>query len=177
MNVLDTLRAWLEEARDEPYSDAMALATCANGQPSVRMVSFRGFEPNAIRFYTGLRSRKAKELAENPHAAALFFFRRLRRQVRLEGRVEPLSSEICDAYFRSRPIGHRLSTSAWVQGSRITSMDELRDARANAVEGERPSHWGGFRLIVEASELWMGGGDRMHERLRFENGEAFRLAP
>ena len=75
MIILERLRQWMDEVKAERYADVMALATAtANGRPSVRMVSLRGFEPNAIRFYTGLRSRKARELAENPHAAALFFF-------------------------------------------------------------------------------------------------------
>jgi pyridoxamine 5'-phosphate oxidase len=179
MIILERLRQWIEETKSvERYADTMALATAtASGIPSVRMVSLRGFEANAIRFYTGLRSRKAKELAENPHAAALFFFPSLRRQVRLEGHVEPLDAATCDAHFRLRPRGHRLSTSAWVQGTRIDSLDRLREARAKAVDGERPDHWGGFRLVVEAGELWIGGDDRMHERLRFEGAESFRLAP
>ena len=179
MKVLETLGAWIEEARSqgEAYADTMALATSAHARSSVRMVSLRGLEPNAIRFFTGLRSRKGADLAENPHAAALFFFPSLRRQVRLEGPVEPLPSEVSDAYFRSRPREHRLSTLAWVQGTRITSLDELREARATAGDGNRPDHWGGFRLIVEAAELWIGGQDRMHERIRIEGDEEYRLAP
>jgi pyridoxamine 5'-phosphate oxidase len=170
MKLLATLREWLEQT-EEPYRDAMALATATrDGAPSVRMVSLRGIEETSIRFFTGLRSRKARELDDNPRAAALFFFRSLRRQIRLEGIVTALGEETCDDYFASRPIGHRHS---WVQGERIASMTELAGDHPTA----RPAHWGGYRLRVEAGELWIGGDDRRHERIRFERGEVFRLAP
>lgn len=175
------LREWIAraEAGGEAHAQVMALATAAlGGAPSVRIVSARGIDEHGVRFFTGLRSRKARELLDNPRAAAVFFFPSIRRQLRLEGRVEPLDEATCDAYFRSRPAGHRISTAAWIQGERIAGMGALRDARARIADAvDRPAHWGGFRLIVDAGELWIGGDDRLHQRLRFEGDDVFRLAP
>jgi pyridoxamine 5'-phosphate oxidase len=177
MILLETLARWLDET-DEPYKDTMALATATpNGIPSVRTVSLRGITSSGVHFFTGYASRKARELDSNPNAAALFFFRELRRQVRLEGIVHRLSDEENDAYFASRPLGHQISTIAWMQGARIESLDDLVRTRQNVQCVKRPNHWGGYVLEVRSGELWLGGTDRMHERYRYENGGRTMLAP
>lgn len=168
--------AWFAEARDSEINDpeAMALATADDdGRPSVRMVLLKGHGPDGFVFYTNQRSRKGEQLAANPHAALLFHWKPLRRQVRIEGPVTNVSSDEADAYFASRSrdsqIGAWASNQSWSLPSRAefeSKYEQLRDK----FEGEdipRPPHWGGFRVIPESFEFWSDRPHRLHERRLF----------
>jgi pyridoxamine 5'-phosphate oxidase len=180
---LDTLAAWLEEARAKGVlePDAMALATCAGGMPSVRMVLCRGIDAAGVRFFTSYESRKASEIDANPHAAVVFHWAALGRQVRVEGTVSRLSPAESDAYFGSRPRGSQLSAAVSPQSRPIASLEALRE-KQRALEAElsgrpvpRPASWGGYRITATRVELWTSGADRMHERLVFERtGDAWQ---
>lgn len=165
--------AWFEEASRAGLSqpEAVALATASpDGQPSARMVLYRGLSGGYPRFFTNYQSRKGDDLASNPKAALLFFWEPLGRQVRFEGTVEPLSPEESDQYFQARPRGHRINAWASAQSRPIASRDELV-ARQRALEAEyegkevpRPPFWGGFRLVPARIEFWTNGEDRFHDR-------------
>jgi len=151
--------------------EAMALATAApDGRPSVRMVLLKGFDERGFVFFTGYRSRKGRELAENPFAALLFHWQPLGRQVRVEGLVSRVPTEESDAYFRSRPLGSRHSAIASSQSDPVSSRAEL-EARVAALEGNpdplRPAEWGGYVLAPDAYEFWQHRDDRLHDRFRY----------
>jgi pyridoxamine 5'-phosphate oxidase len=178
---LETLAYWIDEARRRGAadSDAMALATATpDGAPSVRIVFCRGIDAHGLRFFTNYESRKGREIAANPRAAASFFWPLLDRQVRVEGRVEKLPAADSDEYFRHRPRGHQLGAWASRQSQPLVSLDALRaesDRLAAAHEGEdvpRPSHWGGYLLRASIVELWIRGRDRLHDRVRYARVEA-----
>lgn len=168
--------AWFAEAQSaEPgLAEAMAVATAdAGGAPSVRMVLLKGHGPDGFDFYTNLDSRKAEELAANPAAALLFHWKSLRRQVRLEGPVEPLSDAEADSYFASRSRDSQVSAWASDQSRPLASRLEF-EARCAAIreryEGRdipRPPRWGGFRLKPRMIEFWSERPHRMHERRLF----------
>lgn len=171
---------WFEEARaaGEQEPEGMTLSTVgADGQPSARIVLYRGLSDGGLRFFTNGRSRKGRELAARDGVAAraslTFWFRTLARQVRVEGTVEPLSAEESDAYFRARPRGHQLGAWASEQSEAIASRAVLEQRFAEATrrfegrEVERPPHWGGYRVRPATIELWQGRDDRLHERRRF----------
>jgi pyridoxamine 5'-phosphate oxidase len=168
--------------------EAMALATASSdGRPSVRMVLLKQADERGFAFHTNYESRKGRELAANPQAALLFHWRPLGRQVRVEGRVERVSAEESEAYFRTRPHGSRLAAWASPQSRPLHDRAELERLYAEAVaryagdEVPLPPHWGGFRLVPDAYEFWQHGDDRLHDRVRYErDGEHWsstRLAP
>jgi pyridoxamine 5'-phosphate oxidase len=167
---------WFDEARAaspiEP--NAMALATVgADGRPSLRMVLLKGADERGFVFYTNYESRKGRELADTPWAALTFLWPEMERQIRIEGRVEPVSAEESDAYFHSRPVGSQLSASASRQSEVIAGREELEQrvaalsAQYQDQEIPRPENWGGFRVIPDAIEFWQGRASRLHDRLRY----------
>lgn len=167
---------WFAEARaSEPNEpEAMALATAdAAGRPSVRMVLLKSRGPDGFVFYTHERSTKGSELAVNPRAALLFHWKSLRRQVRIEGAVERVSSEQADTYFASRTRDSQLG--AWASDqSRPLDARETFEARFEDVKRRfhgqdvpRPPGWGGYRVIPERIEYWSDRPHRLHERRLF----------
>lgn len=169
------LRAWLDDAyaANIPEPNAMGLSTVHASAPSSRMVLLRGLDARGLVFYTSYFSRKGRELAENPHAAALFYWPQLHRQVRVEGLVDQLSEEESDAYFSERPRGHQLGAWASEQSEPAENRDildqRMRDYEER-FEGEdvpRPHSWGGFVLKPRRFEFWQGRPNRMHDRLEF----------
>jgi pyridoxamine 5'-phosphate oxidase len=177
MTPLETIDTWIEDARVQrlPEPSAMTLATAtASGVPSARIVLCRGIDARGFRFFTNYESRKGVELAENPHAAAVFFWPALGRQARVEGRIERLSGEESDQYFNARPRGHQLSAWASAQSRPIPDRNEVlrhMDEATERYEGvpvPRPAYWGGYLLRPVAIELWMQGESRLHDRVRHE---------
>lgn len=171
---------WFAEARAAEPNDpeAMALATAdAQGRPSVRMVLLKGHDERGFAFYTNSESRKGGEIAANPRAALLFHWKALRRQVRIEGRVEPTSDAEADAYFATRSRDARLGAWASDQSRPLESRAafEARYARTVAEhEGRdvaRPPYWGGYRLVPDRIEFWTDRPHRLHERRLFAFGE------
>lgn len=180
----EQFRRWFAEAQKASIVEpnAMALATADSaGRPSVRMVLLKDLDARGFSFFTNLLSRKGRELTENPHASLLFWWDRLHRQVRIEGRIEPVSAAEADAYFASRPYGSRIGALASPQSRTIASREVL-EARERELRHDypevvpRPSHWSGFRVLPESFEFWQGRQSRLHDRLRYTPaGEAWRI--
>jgi pyridoxamine 5'-phosphate oxidase len=151
--------------------NAAALATTGDDrQPTVRMVLLKDVNERGFVFYTNLESRKAHQLSDNPLAAACFWWAQLKRQVRIEGRVELVSDREADEYFASRPRGSQIGAWASRQSSELSSRDELLAAVAALTaqfEGQsvpRPAYWSGYRLVPERIEFWREQPERLHER-------------
>ena len=173
--------SWYAEAREsEPNdSNAMALATVGPGyRPSARMVLLKGHGPDGFVFYTNRQSRKARELEgawdtfleDEMHAALLFHWKSLRRQVRIEGAVSYATDAESDAYFASRSRDSQLG--AWASDQSRPMPDratfearfEAMKARFDGQDVPRPPHWGGYRVTPSAIEFWRDGAHRLHER-------------
>jgi pyridoxamine 5'-phosphate oxidase len=171
------LAAWLSAAQSAglPLHDAFALATAgADGEPSVRMVLLRSDATNGLSFYTNRGSRKGRDLAANPRAAAVFHWAAVGRQVRVAGRVELQPDAESATYWASRPRGSQLSAWASAQGELVASRKalEARVAELTArwpegVEIPLPPFWGGYTLVPEVYEFWEGRPDRLHDRVEY----------
>lgn len=167
---------WLKGvvAADLREPNAFVLATAdLQGRPSARAVLMKGLSEDGLVFYTNLHSRKSRELRENPWAAGTFVWVPLHRQVRFEGMVEQVDSEVADAYFAQRPrgaqIGAHASDQSRVVESRAVLESQFEEMAVSFGEGEipRPETWGGWRLIPETVEFWQGQPNRFHDRIRY----------
>lgn len=161
-------------AASVPEPNAMTLATATpDGRPSARIVLLKACDDRGLTFFTNYRSRKGRELANNPHAAVVFFWHAVERQVRVEGVVEQVTPAESDDYFATRPADSRLGAWASDQSEVLPDRAELerrhREFMARYPEGNvpRPPHWGGYRLVPDAWEFWQGRPGRLHDRLRY----------
>jgi len=176
----DLAQLFAQAGQKAPFDHtAAALATAdAQGRPSLRMVLVKSFDARGFPFFTNYESRKAHELAANPHAALCFHWPWIEEQVRIEGQVERLPEEESDAYFRSRSRGSQLGAWASAQSrpmpSRIALLRDVvaTEARHFGRAVPRPPFWGGYLLRPEAIELWHGRPDRLHDRRRFERRDS-----
>jgi len=172
-NPLDVLERWRGEAEQAgvPLPEAMTLATVdERGQPSARIVLWKGRRNDALWFFTNYHSRKARELSVIPRAAAVFHFALAERQVRVEGVVSKLSDIDSDTYFAGRPRESQLGAWASQQSQPLSDRHDLIEA-VRVVEAQfdgrpvtRPPHWGGYALHAERIELWSGQVGRLHDR-------------
>jgi pyridoxamine 5'-phosphate oxidase len=168
--------SWFAEAEAAEPNDpsAMAIATAdAAGRPSVRMVLLKGHDERGFTFYTHAESRKGEELSANPHAALLFHWKSLRRQVRVEGPVSAVSEAEADAYFASRARDSQLGAWASDQSRPLASRELFEEryaemkARFEGREVPRPPRWLGYRVMPERIEFWSDRPHRLHERRLF----------
>jgi pyridoxamine 5'-phosphate oxidase len=174
----DFLAAAEKAGELEPTAMCLASHGLAGGV-SARMVLLKACDENGFVFYTNLESDKGRQCAANPEAALTFHWKTIERQVRIEGRIEPVSSEEADAYFSSRDRGSQLGAWASDQSRPMSGKAELlaRVARAEASyfasEVPRPPHWSGLRLVPHMIEFWVGRKSRLHDRYRHTlvNGE------
>lgn len=193
---LELFDRWLNDAlaakgKMMPEPTAMTLSTVrstpAGPQPTARVVLLKEFDERGFCFYTNYDSAKGKELAVNDRACGLFYWMPLFRQVRVEGQVVKVSAAESDDYFEIRPRGAQIGAWASRQSAAVKSYTELQTAYMEADlrfpddSVPRPLHWGGYRLVPDTFEFWVGRPSRMHDRLiyrRTESGWTLgRLAP
>jgi pyridoxamine 5'-phosphate oxidase len=179
----DVIKSEIEEV------NAMTLATASlTAVPSARIVLLKSVTENGFVFYTNYNSHKGKELAENPQACLVFFWKELERQVRITGKVEKVSAAESDEYFNSRPAGSRIGAWASPQSSVITSRETIEKNTIKYDEEfadgniARPPHWGGYIVIPTVIEFWQGRPNRLHDRLQYSklkdgSWKIERLAP
>jgi len=168
---------WMTEAEASEPSDpnAMTVVTvAADGRPSARTILLKGVDPRGFVFYTNTQSRKGNELAANNLVFLLFYWKSLGRQIRVEGRVEPVTTAEADAYYASRPRISRLGAWASDQSRPLSERAELERRLAHFEEkypGDdipRPPHWSGYRVLPERFEFWRNMPFRLHDRTIFE---------
>jgi pyridoxamine 5'-phosphate oxidase len=171
---------WFDEAvrAQVPEPNAMGVSTVGkDGRPSSRILLIKDFDRRGFTWFTNYDSRKGDELKHNPHAALLFHWVELERQVRIEGRVERVPAAESELYFQSRPVKSRLGAIASLQSQPIAdrTMLEAQYAQVEARYGDhppRPDHWGGYRLKPDYVEFWQGRRSRLHDRIVYRLNDA-----
>ncbi len=187
---VEQFRAWFDQALASGIHEpnAMTLATAgSDGRPVARTVLLKQYDERGFVFFTNLESRKARHLAENPHAALLFPWVALERQILITGRVERVSVAEAAAYFVTRPVGSQLAAWASPQSTVLSSRGLLEakweEMKRKFADGKipLPSFWGGYRVLPDLFEFWQGRASRMHDRFQYSRVDGAwvieRLAP
>lgn len=173
---LGLFQLWLAEAEKSEALDpeAMAVATVdASGMPNVRMILLKGADERGFVFYTNCESAKGMEIAGNPKAALLLYWKSLGRQIRIRGPIEPATDVEADAYFATRHRESRIGAWASKQSRPLDSRAALEDTVVRYTkefegrEVQRPAYWRGYRVRPTEIEFWQHGDFRLHDRIVF----------
>jgi len=175
-NPIPILRSWFEKARNFELNDpeSAALATVGSSNwPEVRMVLVKGVNVGDLVVFTNLASKKGRDIAHLDRVSLLFYWKSLRRQVKINGEVAKISKIEADAYFAKRARGKQIAAWASKQSNVLESLEGLEEVagkyenKFGGIEVPRPKYWSGFRVIPSVVEFWRHRGSRLHLRVEF----------
>ena len=178
-NPIELFKSWFDEAKKTEINDPNAVALATSNKesiPTVRMVLLKSYNNHGFVFYTNLKSNKSKDIDVNPNAAMCFHWKSLLRQIRIVGKINPVSDKEADQYYSSRGYGSRIGAWASNQSETLNSRNQLYDSIKNFklkypenTKVPRPPYWSGWNLKPKKIEFWLDGENRIHERLLYES--------
>lgn len=180
-NPIEQFKDWFNHAIEMDVSEvnAMTIATALpNGLPSARIVLLKEVDDKGFVFFTNYEGRKGKELAQNPRAALLFYWKELEQQIRIEGKVKKISNKESDAYFDLRPLESKMSAIVSRQSSVVQHREHLEERWVKYLKDnyekkiKRPEYWGGYRVIPEKIEFWQRRKNRLHDRILYTKNKS-----
>ena len=175
-NPLILFKEWFDEAQKNEINDAnaMNLSTISKSNlPSSRMVLLKDFDDRGFVFYTNIKSKKGKDIINNPNVSLNFHWKSITKQVRIEGKAIPVSDNEADEYFNSRPKESRIGAWASNQSGKMNNREDLIEKynfykdKFKEVLIPRPDYWSGFRVVPRLIEFWQDMPFRLHDRLEF----------
>jgi pyridoxamine 5'-phosphate oxidase len=164
---------WLESAIEagvvQPHAMTLATAT-ADGHPSNRTILLRDVDETSVWFASLSSGPKGLELAENPEAALVLYWREQGRQVRLVGTVEEGPRAVSERDFLNQRPSARARAVAGRQSEPVDDFDAhlrlgLKKLAANP--DYVPIDWVAYRLTPWSVEFWQAERARDQVRLRF----------
>ena len=180
-NPIDLFKKWFDKAKESEVNDPNAVAVATvdeHKQPNVRMVLLKGLSNKGFVFYTNFNSKKGSELKKNKKASLCFHWKSLRRQVRVIGNVEEVSTSEADEYYNSRPYKNRIgawaSSQSEILDKRETFLKKIKEFEKKYPEQKivpRPPQWSGWRILPNEIEFWLDGEGRIHERLIYKKNK------
>ncbi len=171
-----SFEGWLKEAleKGDPFANAMVLSTTGKTNlPDSRVVLLRNISYGGFTFYTNYQSKKGLDMAENPNACLLFFWKEQMRQVKIQGEIRFLPAKEAETYFAQRPFENQVSAWVSAQSQVVQSRQLLEEVYAKKLKDfehkpvPKPPHWGGYVLLPHSFEFWQGKTDRLHHRIRY----------
>lgn len=177
-NPFEQFKNWFNTAlKTKQFYDptAFALSTCGNDKiPHSRIVLLKDYNDKGFTFFTNYNSEKGRNISENNNVSMLFFWDRLERQIRINGKAKKISAEVSDDYFNSRPYESQIGAIASNQSSKLISKSELEQKiidlkKEFPKQPKRPINWGGYQIEPFYFEFWQGRKSRLHDRVIFEH--------
>ena len=175
-NPFSLFKEWFDEAQKNEINDAnaMNLSTISKSNfPSSRMVLLKDFDDRGFVFYTNTKSKKGKDIINNPNVSLNFHWKSITKQVRIEGKAISVSDKEADEYFNSRPKESRIGAWSSNQSSKMNNREDLiekynfykKKFKEDSIP--RPDYWSGFRVVPRLIEFWQDMPFRLHDRLEF----------
>ena len=175
-NPIELFKNWMNDAIKSELNDPNALTLAIsdkNGMPSARMVLLKDFDERGFVFYTNIKSKKGKDIINNPNVSLNFHWKSITKQVRIEGKAISVSDKEADEYFNSRPKESRIGAWSSNQSSKMNNREDLIE-KYNFYKEKfkedsipRPDYWSGFRVVPRLIEFWQDMPFRLHDRLEF----------
>lgn len=176
----DRLTKTLAEAESTGMDNHNAMVVSSvdeNQTPWSRVVLLKSHDEDGLVFFTNFKSRKGRQILNNPNVCLNFHWRELEKQVIVRGAASQVCDEEADAYFATRPRQSQLGAWASHQSQPLSNRAELV-GRAAMYEAKhllqsvpRPPHWSGFRVEPIYFEFWTAKPFRLHERCVYERND------
>lgn len=170
---LALLIEWLEAAIDggvlQPHAMSIATAT-ADGHPSNRTLLLKDVDATSVWFSSLSSGPKGLDLAENPEAALVLYWREQGRQIRLVGTVGEGPRAVSDRDFLQRQPSARARAVAGRQSEPIEDFDAHLKPALKKLEANPdfvPVDWVAYQLSPWSVEFWQAEREREQVRLRY----------